>query len=355
MIKNAEIFFKARLLKLLLLSVKQDKNLPLPMITPQTKVLFIRLNRIGDALVTTPLITAIKEKTGCIIDILADEKNDFVFRNLPARRKVFVYEKGVKPTRELIAQLNLENYDIIVDTHDDVSFTVSLLCRLIRAPYKFALRKENAKIFSHTIEKPNPETMHVVERVLMMSSLFGFEADRKNARVVYEPSEESKQKVREFFHSRFPDSKFIVGVNISAGSEARFWGTDKYRKLVLELQKDNIDVVLLATTRDLKHAFRITDQRDRIFYTPKFDEFVAVMQHINLLFSPDTSTVHLASIYSVPVFGLYVKFKTKDMIWSPYGSEFDGVITESPTLMGIPFEEASIKFKSFLEKFIPQK
>ncbi len=346
--KNAEIFFKNRLLKFLLISAKQNQNLPLPEITRQTKVLFIRLNRIGDALVTTPLITAIKEKTGCIIDILADEKNYFVFRNHPAHRKLFVYEKGVKPTRELIARLNQENYDIIVDTHDDVSFTVSLLCRLIQSPYKFALQKENAGLFSHTIEKPNPETMHVVERVLKMSTLFGFEADTETARVVYEPEEESKQKVKDFFHSRFPESKFIVGVNISAGSEARFWGTDKYRKLILELKKDNFDVVLLATTRDLKHAFRITDERDKIFYTPKFDEFVAVMQHLNILFSPDTSTVHLASIYSVPVFGLYVKYNTNDMIWSPYGSKFDGIITNAPTLMGIPFDEVYSKFREFL-------
>jgi ADP-heptose:LPS heptosyltransferase len=348
--KKIELFFKSLFLKVLVGSVKKHSGEPLPAITPQTKVLFVRLNRIGDALVTTPLLAQIKEKTGCSIDVLADEKNYFVFQNLPVRRNVYVYRKGLKPLRELLKVLQQQEYDIVVDAHDDVSFTASLIIRLIPAPYKFALRKENEQLFTHTIEKPNSERVHVVERILQLAQLFGCMPEYATAHVVYEPSANAKQKAAEFIAKRFPGKQFIVGINISAGSEARFWGRERYRKLVSDLRAQGYAVMLLSTTRDLKHAFMIYDERDKIYYTPKFDEFVAIMEHLSVLFSPDTSTVHLASIYRVPVFGIYVQYNTEDMIWSPYGSDFDGVVTREANLANMTYEEVYPKFLQFLER-----
>jgi len=350
MTKKIELFFKSLFLKILIGSAQKKTENKLPVITPQTKVLFIRLNRIGDALVTTPLIAQVKEKTGCMVDILADQKNYFVFQNLPVKQNVFVYRKGLKALRELIVDLNGRKYDIVVDTHDDVSFTVGLIVRLVRAPYKFALHKMNAALFTHTVPKPDPEKVHVVERIMQLTSLFGFPPDLQSARVVYEPLAASKQKAADFIAKRFPGENFIVGINISAGSEARFWGRERYQKLVKALHEKGIAIVLLSTTRDLKHAFMIYEEREKIFYTPKFDEFAAIMAHLNLLFSPDTSTVHLASIYGVPVFGLYVKYQTKDMIWSPFGSNFDCVVTEEPTLVNMSFDKVFPRFMDFLEK-----
>ncbi len=349
--KKLEVFFKNILLKLLVGFTAKNADVPLPVITPQTKVLFIRLNRIGDALVTTPLIDQVWRETQCVVDILADRKNFFVFENMPAKQNLYIYLKGLKPLRELVRKLNEREYDIIVDTHDDVSFTASLIVRLLKAPYKFALRKANANLFTHTIDKPDPAKVHVVERVLQFAPLFGLTPDFEKARVVYEPLPVSKQKVADFIEKRFPGKPFILGVNISAGSDARYWGTERYRKLVLDLQKENVEILLLSTTRDLKNAFRIYEDRDRIFYTPKFDEFAAIMEHIDLLFSPDTSTVHLASIYMVPVFGLYVQFNTTDMIWSPYGSDFDAVITKEPNLLNMSYEKVFPRFLAFLNKF----
>lgn len=348
--KKTELFFKDFLLNMLLATAAKKIGRALPQINAETRVLFIRLNRIGDALVTTPLIAQVKEKWGCRIDILADQKNYFVFQNLPARDNVYIYRKGFQPLMELIGELNDNNYDIIVDTHDDVSFTVSSIVRLLKAPYKFALKKKNAKLFTHTVKKPDPQKVHVVERIIKLAELFSFQPDLQQTHVVYEPLPESKHKAAEFVQKHFAGKNFIVGINISAGSEARYWGNERYRKLVAELKSQNIDVMLLSTTRDLKHAFMIFDERDKIFYTPKFDEFVAIMAHLSALFSPDTSTVHLASIFRIPVFGLYVKYQTKDMIWSPYGSDFDACITEEPNLMNMSFEEVFPRFLSFLEK-----
>ncbi len=353
--KKLELVFKKLLLKVLTLVSKKPKSGSIPESNAIRKVLVIRLNRIGDALVTTPLIAQIKKQNKFLVDVLADEKNYFVFQNSPDVNKLFVYRKGFKFLYDTIRLLNAQDYDIVIDSHDDTSFTVSMLTKLINADYKIALTKENESLFSETITRPDSSKVHVVERILELTKLLGFEADKSTARIAFFPSEAAKQKTAEFVEKRFKDKKFVLGINISAGNEARSWGIANYRKMVEELQKRNIDVVLLSTTRDLKYAFRIYNERDKIFYSPKYEEFVAIMPHLDLLFSPDTSTVHMASMYGVPVFGLYVKYNTKDCIWSPYNTEYDCIVTEESNLWGVSYDKVVSKFFPFLEAQMNKK
>ncbi|MEI7485780.1 MAG: hypothetical protein WCK13_13800, partial [Ignavibacteriota bacterium] len=51
-------------------------------------------------------------------------------------------------------------------------------------------------------------------------------------------------------------------------------------------------------------------------------------------------------------FGLYVKYNTEDMIWSPYKTDFESMITTNYNLTTISAEETLKKLKPFLEKHI---
>ena len=89
--KKLEIVFKKLLLKVLTLVSKKPKSGSIPESNAIRKVLVIRLNRIGDALVTTPLIAQIKKQNKFLVDVLADEKNYFVFQNSPDVNKLFAH------------------------------------------------------------------------------------------------------------------------------------------------------------------------------------------------------------------------------------------------------------------------
>ena len=55
------------------------------------------------------------------------------------------------------------------------------------------------------------------------------------------------------------------------------------------------------------------------------------------------------------VFGIYVKYNTTNMIWSPFKAQFDCVITEEPNFKNLEFEEVEEKFKTFFEKIYGQR
>ncbi len=328
-----------------------QRGTPLPNLDQSSRVLLIRLNRIGDALVTTPWIRELRMNIDCHIFILASKDNYFVYQNNPDFREIFIYNRGIKSFYNTLKTLRQYKFDVIVDLHDDVSTTVSLFVALLKAPHKFAFTKSNRKLFTHTVNRQNTKLVHIVARYFPLSDLLSFEPAKNILNIQYTIGKEANYKAEQFRKNKYPDSKFLVGVNISAGSAARYWGTQNYKKLIKFLNEKNVDTLVLCSTRDLKEALQITNEKTHVFYSPSFEEFAAIIKHINFLFTPDTSVVHLASMFKTPVFGLYVQYNTEDKIWSPYRSPFESIVTKEPTLHNITYENVIEKFYPFLKQF----
>ena len=92
--KSIEYFIKNILLKLLILFSKSRKKVSLNF-NSHSKILFIRLNRIGDALITTTLLHIVKSKLKCSVYVLADKKNYFIFKNNPSVDDVIIFDKSL--------------------------------------------------------------------------------------------------------------------------------------------------------------------------------------------------------------------------------------------------------------------
>jgi len=321
-------------------------------IAPGAKILFIRLNRIGDALVVTPLLTEIKNNKNVEVHVLASSVNHIVFDHCPAVDKTILFEKGMKNFVQLLKFIKQEKYAAIVDLHDDVSTTVSFLIALANVPLKFGLQKSNSKIYTHTVKKADSSQTHIVDRNLALLKLFDLDCDKTKLNIVYQLRPESIVKADNFITNKFKQNKFLIGINISAGSEARFWGVDRYRQLLSFFKSYDANILLLSSTRDLKYAIQITTHNEPLFYSPSFDEFAAIISKLNFLFTPDTSTVHLASAFNIPLFGIYVQYNTDDLPWTPYQSKHEIIITKEPNFVNLNFEEVILKLKPFVENYV---
>jgi ADP-heptose:LPS heptosyltransferase len=213
------------------------------------------------------------------------------------------------------------------------------------------LKKGTEKLYTHTIQKLDSEKNHVIDRVMAFSQLFGLQTLPNNYNIVFRPTEKSLEKSKKIIEEHFSQEKFLLGINISAGSEARFWGIENYSELISSIIDYKVNVLLMCAEHDLEYAQTISKGSIPIFYNHDFNEFSAMIYYLDLLFTPDTSIVHIGSAFHKPVFGLYVKYNTNDMIWSPYKSPFDCVITEEPTLKNVKLESVKEKFIPFFEKF----
>lgn len=350
--KKLEQFLKRTLLNLLLFINPKIKSIGNESFSSESKILFIRLNRIGDALVTTPLLDTVKKELNCSIYVLADRKNYFIFENNPSIDEVIIFDKSVNNIFGINKIIKARKIDTIVDLHDDVSTTVSFMIAIAKVRNKFGLKKSNSKIFTKTVERIDSSKHHIIERTLQLGSLFNLPVDKNYVSIHYYPKMESIKFADSEIEKRIPKNKFLIGINLFAGSEARFWGVDNFKKLIVQVEKYEISYILFSTQDKLDIAKNIAEEK--FIYPPskEFDTFAAGISKLNFLFTPDTSVVHIASLYKIPVFGLYVKYNTQDMIWSPYNTEFDCIVTEEPTLKNVSFEEVINKFIPFLERNI---
>lgn len=353
MIKKVEILLKQVILKLLLYLSKRRTSQNKPVITSQSKVLFIRLNRIGDALVTTPLLHQIKKQIGCSVFVLADKNNHFVFKHCPSVDSIIIYEKGLKSIQKLNSYIKKNKVDTIVDLHDDVSTSVSFILSKAPVIQIFGLKKENEKLYTHTVNRLNSTTHHIVERTLELTKLFGFNPDYQYAQVDHQINQKSLA-FAESLMNQFT-SKFRLGINIAAGSPARFWGVNNYKELISLFKNYDLSCIVFTSEDYFDKAKQITEEKNIYPPSKDFDIFAAGISKLNMLFTPDTSVVHICSKFRIPVFGLYVKYKKNDMIWNPYNSEFEAVITVEPTLENVTFDEVKNKFIPFLEKHLNAK
>lgn len=344
--KKVEIFIKNMLLNIFLVFIKNrrlsDK------INPGTikKVLVLRLNKIGDALVTTPLLGTLANSTGYQVDVLVSQANSFIFSNNDSVTNIYVFQKSLASFFDIIKKLNSNKYDLIIDAHDDLSTTITIFLTFIQAKYKIGFEKKTKKLYTHSVVKPDAQTTHIVDRILSLASPLGL--NLKNSSVYYKITEKSADLAKSYF-SQF-ENRYVIGINISAGHMDRFWGVENFKKLIVFLQKYDCKVLILCSPDYYSLAKEIANEEISIYHSKSFNEFSAIVQRLNFLFTPDTSVVHLAAAYSVPVFGLYVHYNTTDMIWTPYKTDNEYVTTEDPNLNNLDSELVINKLKPFFEK-----
>ena len=350
--KKIEFFLKNILLKVLLGLKHRQMNSGETIFDNSSKILFIRLNRIGDALVTTPLLREIKSKLKLKIYVLADRKNKAAYQNNPDIDELKIFDKGLKGFFETLRFIQKENIGTVVDLHDDVSATVSFLIALCSCKNKFGLAKENKIIFTKTVPRLDACKFHVVDRILELAKLFNLKPEKTGVKIYFNPETSSNNKAEEFISKNYPQKKFFVGINLSAGSSARFWGVRNFKKLLNYFSSSDTNLVILFSPGDLELAKLIAYPGFNYFVSDTFSDFAAMISKLDFLFTPDTAAIHLASSFNIPTFGVYVKYKTNDMIWSPYNTKFDCVVTEDENLSRVTFDQVMVKLKPFFESVL---
>ena len=350
--KQVEIGSKKLLQKLQLTLAKDSRKREKPVLKQGARIIVVRLNRVGDALVTTPLLQVLKESLDAHITVLADKRNHFVFDTSPFVDEVMVYDKSLGGQKKTARLLNEGHYDAVIDAHVDTSFTVSRIIAKSKIPVKICLEKETEKFYTTVVPLKDPRTTHIVDRLLGIPEYFGLSFDPEQINLSYPLEETIVQKAKAFIQKRYPNKKLLIAINISAGSSARFWGVENFKALISLIKEMGADYILLGISHDIRNAMMIEPDMSKVAL-PDFDLLTAYIAEADILFTPDTSAVHLASISRTPVFGLYVHYNTTDIPWFPYRSDFDHVLTRAPGLTEISFESVKEPFTKFIKKYMP--
>ncbi len=339
--KRTEIAFRRLLVQGLALMIKRNNPLPDDINFNGCKFLFVRQDRIGDVLVSTPLFHALKKHyPNVVVDVLLSTNNFFVLENDPAIRKRWVYTKNIFRDWKLLRNIRRERYDFVIDLMDNPSATSTVFSALAGGTWNVGLSKENAYVYDIPVPLLSRKETHIVDRLAQLLKVFRIGIPKEQLRIRYYTLQESEQFTAQFWEKNNLDQQFVVGLNVSPGKGARFWGVNNFQNLIRTLleQFPSIPIVILFEPSDRPIAESIARPFPNVLLSPEttsFDHFAALVRKLSLLVTPDTSAVHVAAAFQIPAVVLYVQSNKDLRIWEPYNTECEVLVTDVDDLTTI--------------------
>lgn len=333
------------------------KPLPSPADIGSSKILFIRQDRIGDVLISTPLFASLKKHFPHVaLDVLLSSNNHFVLANSPLIRKRWIYTKRPVSSWKTLMAIRKERYDFVVDLMDNPSATSTVIMLMSGGKRTVGLEKENSYACDIVVPLKSRKETHIVDRIAQLLTVFGVDPELENLRITYDVAESSANTVKAFLQGGKGGSSPLFGLNVSAGSETRFWGIENYRTLLDSLRSDHPDarIVVLSKPSDTERAIKIVEGKSGVFMAPEttFDGFAAWIKHLSLLITPDTSAVHLAAAFQIPSVVLYVQSNPELRIWEPYKAVSEALISPVDDLTTISVDQVRLAVRRLVAKNI---
>jgi len=343
--KRIERWFRRLLIQLLGRLFRRKNTLHSNIDFNTCKYLFIRQDRIGDVLISTPLFGVLKKHyPRAIIDVLLSERNYFVLENDPLIHTRWMYRKKIGRIISLIRALRSEHYDFVIDLIDNPSTTSTVLCLLINAKWNIGIDKDNRFVYDIIVPMLSRRETHIIDRIGQLLIPFNIDPRTEIFAVRYYTSFESEEFVDRFMRKNNIFSHPIIGVNISAGGDVRFWGVENFKGLLNHLRNIYPEYMslLLYQPSDERRAQMIAESNQRVVLSPvtsSFDQFAAFVKRLSFLVTPDTAAVHLASAFKVGAVVLYVQSNKALRIWEPYGTDYECIVTDVDDLSMIPITQ----------------
>ena len=308
-------------------------------------ILVVQIGRIGDMILTTPLFSELKKIfPNSTLTVLANPKNCDVIKYETTIDRILIYRKDVFNIVKLITKLKKEHFDIWIDPKYGYSKTSEFLLKICKPKQSYGYNF-NKLVFSTAIPVyENPE--HYINLCLNVLKCFNIDsADYENQKPIIQIPEANQKKYGSSLNSK------IIAINISAGSITRIWQKENWLKLLNEINKLHPDYEFIVIYMDRENAIvkyitnNYKDNNIKYFKSNDILEISDLISNVNLVITPDTSLVHIASAFNIPIIALYPNVNWNYERFSPKSDIQEIIISDSEKdIFNIKTEEVLNKF-----------
>ena len=278
------------------------------------RILIIRLAPLGETVLTTPVIRALREhfREAHIAYMVAPTREDLVSAN-PHLNEVLTYQTSVP---RLIYQIARRKFQMVVILQP--TFRLVLHAFLARIPFRVGFETNSGGKKLLNIAVPNNTAQHETQRYLDVVRALGVEITDDEPEVFV--NSEGKAWIDNFLKiKKFDDGKPIIGLNPGAATVYRRWHASKFAVLGDRLHEAyDAHVVITTGPREGELADQVAAQMSHspvIVNQATPMQLAALLQRCNLYISNDTGPMHLSTAVKTPTIAL---FGASNLIqWAP--------------------------------------
>ncbi len=300
------------------------------------KILVIRLDRIGDMLVSTPILKSLREAfPSAQIDMLASSLNWQVLQYNKDIDSIFVFnKKKFLSFIFLFIKFYFKKYDTILCLTSG-SKTSSFFVKYIPAKTKIAFSGVfQNNVYTHTVQYP--DKVHVYEIFKGLAENMGLKIDKM------QPILDIPSDIQEKMDAKYPKKLDVFRIVLFIGNMKKpfkhRWAEQSYAKLVEFLydkysQSKQFEIVVMAGTSDLPllQAFEhLPKQMFTVYEGKDIYETGAFLKSSNLLVCSSSGPTHIASAVECPILSLISRYNMK--VWRPLGEKDVNMVTKQEVI-----------------------
>jgi len=316
------------------------------------KILLIRTDRIGDVILTLPLVDTLKYNyPDAKIDIMVNKRVFELVQDYPNINKVHAIEKD--SIKDILCICKSDNYDTAIIVRPLFSIALAVFLSGIKyrlgTGYRWYSFLFNIKHFQHR----KYSVKHELEYNLnLLNELDCKRIKDVTPRLQIEESllEKVKEKLRE---KNVNLSKDIVIFHPGSLGSAKTWSVENFVKLINLLYEDkscDFSLLVTGTISDnyvLNKIEDIVGSKVLIIKNLGLKEYAALCKIAKIFVSNSTGPIHIAAAAGTFCVGFYSPVKVESAVrWAPY-TEKKKIFTPDVNIRNIP--------DNVMDSIIPEK
>ena len=283
--------------------------------TPLNSICILRLSAIGDVTHMVPVVRTLQKywpntKLTWIIG-----KNEFNlvgdFQNI----EFIVFDKShsIKSYRTIAKQMKNRHFDVLICAQ--VSLRANLLSALIPAKRKLGYDKSRAKDF-HSLFID--ESIAQSQQQHVLDSFFSFieHLGLKQREMSWEY--EIPNEAHEFADQYIDKSRFNIILSPCSSHTKRNWSSKRYAAVAdYACNSLNAHVILCGGSSEHEHKIGkeiekyMQSKATNLIGKDDLKKFLALLQHADVIITPDSGPAHMAAGVNTSVLGLYAASNSK--------------------------------------------
>ncbi len=270
------------------------------------KILIVQTAFIGDVIIITPLIKAVKKLySNALLDVMVIPQTAGVLEHNPNINEIILFDKRKNKIISFIKTLLLlkkNKYDVAITPHSSV--TTALLLKYAKIKIRVGYdRWSAAKHLTHKV--PHPDGIHKTVKNLSLLSLFTEKVFSNQTELF--PTITMIEKANNLLSEIKTKSNKSVAIAPGSVWFTKKWPTEYYKILAEQLVENNFGVVLIGSKDEKEICDKVLPTKNGINLAGDLSllESAAVIKKCDLMICNDSGALHIANAMQTDVFAFF--------------------------------------------------
>jgi len=294
-------------------------------------ILFLRYDRIGDMVITTAVFRELKLVfPHCNISVLASKANKGVLVNNPYIDKIIInYKNNLFGDLCSLLKLRKQKIDVCVEFDHSVVPHAIIRLRIINPKKiisvvkdgRYGLTGNELLMYDYYTEKP--KNTHFRDIWLKTLKPLGVKPKSNDYDLFFSDKQE-KSALR--FLKQY-SSDCLIGINLEGAVKGKKIQKTELAQICKGINdaNDNIQIIVLTLPINLQKISKLVKEMRLDYVVPSYKtrtilDVAALIKNLDIVITPDTSIVHIASAFNKPIVTIHEHNQDSYQLFSPTSS-----------------------------------